>query len=69
MWNIISLINLTYIVSFVLVSGSYHRCVITIRCLKQIFSDLLWKQRPPKKPPWTQDAEDDQETGAKNIDV
>ena len=30
-------------------------------------TNLIWKQRPPKKPPWNQDAEDDPENGAKSF--
>ena len=33
-----SLSNLTYIVGFVVVSGGYHKWVMTIRCLKQIWN-------------------------------
>lgn len=50
-----------------LVSGGYCQSVMIIRCLKQILSDLLWKQCPPKKLPWTEDVEDDLETSAENF--
>lgn len=46
--------TLTCIVSFVLVSGGHRDRLVAFRCLKQIFIDLLWKRRPPWKPPWNQ---------------
>ncbi|KAF3531331.1 hypothetical protein DY000_02041610 [Brassica cretica] len=45
--------NLTIIVSFVIFSGGYHEHLVTFRWLTQILTDLLWKYRQPRKPPWT----------------
>lgn len=43
------------IVIKMIVYGGYRKMVSSIRCLKQIISDLVWKQRPPRKPPWFRD--------------
>lgn len=43
------------------VSGGYRERVKSIRCLRQILSYLLWKQRPPNKPPWLQDDLEEEE--------
>ena len=63
----VSLSILTCIVSFVLVSDGFHESVTTIRCLKQIFTDLLRKHRPPRKPPWIQHEEEDLETRGRSM--
>ncbi|WZZ28158.1 hypothetical protein YC2023_011559 [Brassica napus] len=39
--------------SFVIFSGGYHEHLVTFRWLTQILTDLLWKYRQPRKPPWT----------------
>ena len=58
---------LTCIVSFVLVSDGFPESVTTIRCLKQIFMDLLQKHRLPRKPPWIQHEEEDLETRGRSM--
>ena len=64
---VVSLSILTCIVSFVFVSDCFHESVTTIRCLKEIFTNLLQKHRPPRKPPWIQHEEEDLETRVRHM--